>query len=90
MNASTFSNQQSARQLIQSQNGEPIQFVRSPKTNKLFFACGGIKGYVSKSLANVISTVDIDDVNYADVTTDDGVIPCLFLKGKDNVVRTLR
>lgn len=90
MNESVFSNQKSARQLIQSQNNEPIQFIRSPKTNKLFFTCGNIKGYVSKKLANVLQTVDIDDVNYADVNTEDGVIPCLFMKSADNVVRTLR
>lgn len=90
MNESVFSNQKSARQLIQSQNNEPIQFIRSPKTNKLFFSCGSITGYVSKSLANVLDTVDVDDVSYADVSTEDGVIPCLFVKSSDNVVRTLR
>lgn len=90
MNESVFSNQKSARQLIQSQNNEPIQFIRSPKTNKLFFSCGSIRGYVSKKLADVVKTVDIDDVNYADVNTGDGVIPCLFLGSTNNVERTLR
>lgn len=90
MNESVFSNQKSARQLIQSQNNEPIQFIRSPKTNKLFFTCGSISGYVSKKLANVVQTVDIDDVSYADVNTGDNVIPCLFKKSADNVERTLR
>ena len=85
-------NEMTARELI-NKHGQ-IDFVENPKTNKLFFVCGSIKGYVSQKLAEVLDTVDVNDIRYAEVhaviegkPTD---VPTLMLAGKNNVRRTLR
>lgn len=73
-------NIKTARQLIE-ENNAPINIIKSPKTGKLFFTCGGIKGYVISGLAEVINIVDIDDINYGEILIKDGEwIPCLVPK----------
>lgn len=92
--ATTFTakNEMTARELI-NQHGR-IDFVENPKTNKLFFVCGNIKGYVSEKLAQVIDTVETEDIRYAEIhATIKGVetdVPTLMLASKNNVKRTLR
>lgn len=92
--ATTFTakNEMTARELI-SKHGR-IDFVENPKTNKLFFVCGSIKGYVSEKLAQVLDTVEAEDIRYAEIhATIKGVetdVPTLMLASKNNVKRTLR
>jgi hypothetical protein len=85
-------NEMTARELI-NMHGQ-IDFVENPKTNKLFFVCGSIKGYVSQKLADVLDTVDVNDIRYAEIhATIKGVetdVPTLMLASKSNVKRTLR
>lgn len=71
-------NIKTARQLMKENNGSVINIIRSPKTGKLFFTCGVIKGYVGRKLAEIIDIVDIDDVKYVEVLIEDGKwMPCL-------------
>lgn len=92
--ATTFTakNEMTARELI-NKHGQ-IDFVENPKTNKLFFVCGSIKGYVSEKLAQVLDTVEAEDIRYAEIhATIKGVetdVPTLMLASKNNVKRTLR
>lgn len=86
----TFANRKSLRALMQEQQST-ADVIQNPKTGKLFFTCGSIRGYISKKLAQVYQTTPAEDVEFADVTTDDGVcIPCLFLKGKNNTKKVWR
>jgi hypothetical protein len=87
----TSSNRMTARQLVISQNA-PLEFVKNPNNNKIFFNCGQVKGYVSPAALEKMATGTIDDFQYAEVSIDGGAaIPCLMVVGnsKANVQRTL-
>lgn len=86
-------NRKSAAEFIR-ENGGGLDFVENPRTGKLFFACGGQRGYVSKKVKAVLDTVKISDLGYAEVhaINKDGEevwMPTLFLVGKTNVKKHL-
>lgn len=84
-------NRMSAKSLIISENS-PIDFVKNPNTGKLFFVCGSKKGYVSPKVASQIDTIELDDMQYAEVSIDGGeAVPTLMVVGdmKQHVKRTL-
>lgn len=72
-----FRNVKTARQLIKENNDSSIDIIKSPKTGKLFFTCGDIKGCITRSVTSVISTITIDDVVYVEILFDGKYIPCL-------------
>ena len=82
-----FNNRQSIANLV-SANHATLDIIRSPKTNKVFFTCGTIVGYVSKKAEELITKgCAMQDLEYAEVTTDDGtVIPTIFPRATANVV----
>lgn len=85
-------NRKSAQQLVISENAE-IQFINNPNTNKVFFMCGTIKGYISPAVAAKIDSVGLGELQYAECAkpgTSDWV-PCLMMVGNStaNVKRTL-
>lgn len=85
-------NRKTATQLVISENAE-LQFINNPNTNKVFFMCGTVKGYVSPAVTAKLDTVDLEDLQYAECAkpnTDDWV-PCLMMVGdtNKNVVRSL-
>ena len=85
-------NRKTAEQLVISNNA-PLQFINNPNTNKVFFMCGDIKGYVSPAVAKALDTVELKDLQYAECAkpgTSDW-IPCLMMVGNSeaNVKRTL-
>ena len=54
------------KQLVIEQNSE-VKFVKNPKSGKLFFTCGGIRGYVSPAAAKRMQDSDctLDDFQFA-------------------------
>lgn len=85
-------NRMSAKQLV-IKNNSPLQFVTNPKTGKTFFICGGTRGYVSPAVSKIKGTCNLDDLQYAECSTDNGAsfVPCLMVVGNsaNNVQRTL-
>lgn len=70
----------------------PIEFIKSPKTNKLFFMVGDIKGYASPKVAERLDDENFTehDIHYAEVSIDGGkFVPTLMVSNKQNVVRTM-
>lgn len=87
----TATNRMSAKQLIVSQNAA-LQFVNNPKTNKIFFVCGKVRGYVSPAAQKLVDTGKLEDFQYAEVSVDGKpAVPCLMAVGnsKANVKREL-
>lgn len=85
------SNRMSATQLVTSQNSA-LQFIQNPKTNKVFFVCGNIRGYVSPNAAKIMDTCELKDLQYGEVSIDgNAAVPCLMIVGnsQQNVKRTL-
>ncbi len=84
-------NQMSGREL-KAQHGA-IEFVENPKTNKLFFACGTLRGYVSPKVQEAVTkgNLTIDQINYAQCSTDggDNWVDCIMMKSTNNVKMTL-
>lgn len=85
-------NRKAAKQLVISENST-LQFINNPNTDRMFFMCGSIKGYVSPAVAQKLDTVGLDDLQYAECAkpgTNDWV-PCLMMVGNStaNVKRTL-
>ena len=77
------SNQMSAKQLVTRQNAE-IQRVINPKTNKAFFVCGSIFGYISPRADELFTSGEatLDELQYAEVSIDGKEpVPCLMVKG---------
>lgn len=66
-----------------------IDFVKSPKTGKIFFSAGSVHGYVSKKVVEKIDTITLDDIVYGEIQVDDTLIPTLMVKASNNVLRTL-
>lgn len=78
-------NRKTAEQLVISENAE-LQFINNPNTNKVFFMCGSIKGYISPAVAAKLDTVQLADLQYAECAkpgTNDWV-PCLMMVGNSN------
>lgn len=78
-------NRMSASQLVVSQNSS-LQFINNPNTNKVFFMCGNVKGYISPAVAAKMDTVGLEDLQYAECAkpgTNDWV-PCLMMVGNSN------
>lgn len=89
--AQTFNaqNQMSLRSFKSLHNDAKVNIVKNPNNGNVFFECDGVQGYVCKKLAANLSSTDIDDIQYADITADDGsVIPCLFIASKSNVLKS--
>lgn len=75
-------NRMTASQLILKENAE-IQFINNPNTNKPFFVCGSIRGYISPAVAAKMNQVTLEDLQYAECAkpgTEDWV-PCLLMQG---------
>lgn len=84
----TATNRMSGNDLVKKHGA--IEFIKSPKTGKLFFLVGDIKGYVSPKVAENLDTVELKDIQYAEVSIDGGqAVPTLMMSNKQNVVRTL-
>lgn len=82
-------NQMSLRSFKSLHNDAKVNIVKNPNNGNVFFECDGVQGYVSKKLAANLSSTDIDDIQYADITAEDGnVIPCLFVASKSNVLKS--
>lgn len=89
--AQTFNaqNQMSLRAFKAKHNDASVNIVKNPNTGSVFFECDGVKGYVSKKLADNLSSTHIDDIQYADCVADNGnIIPCLFIGSKSNVLKS--
>lgn len=85
----TTRNQKSLRDLILSEQCS-LSTMKN-KAGALFFTCGNVKGYVSKSVAKKIDTISVDEVQYAEVFSQEKKqwIPCLMMAGAGApVVRT--
>lgn len=83
-------NRMSAKALCIKENAE-LEFIRNPKTNKIFFSCGSIKtGYVSPKVQENLDNVKIDDLQFADVVIDGGdPVPTIMMNSTENVVRKM-
>ena len=84
-------NRMSAAALVIKENAE-LEFVQNPNTGKLFFVCGSKRGYVSPAAQKVYQTCELSDLQYAEVSIDNGeAVPCLMVVGnsKANVKRSL-
>ena len=82
-------NRMTATELINA-NGK-IDFIKNPKTGKLFFTCGSITGYVSPAVEQNVQSVTKEDLQFAEVSIDGGqAIPTLMMKGAANVVKSLQ
>lgn len=82
-------NQKSLKDLILSEQAS-LNTMKN-KAGALFFTCGNVKGYVAKKLAAQIATVAVDEVQYAEVFSEEKKqwIPCLMMAGTGApVVRT--
>jgi hypothetical protein len=77
----TVTDKKPLKQLVIEQNSE-VKFVNNPKTGKLFFICGKIRGYVSPAAAKRVQDSDctLEDFEFAMISKEDGVaIPCIML-----------
>ncbi len=83
-------NRMTAKELIRKENAA-IEFFQHPTSGKIFFACGSKKGYVSPAVAAKYQTIEIDEMQYAEVSKDGGIpVPTLMMAGKhNNIVRTI-
>jgi hypothetical protein len=83
-------NRMSAKALCIKENAE-LEFIKNPKTGKIFFSCGSIKtGYVSPKVQENLDNVKIDDLQFADVVIDGGEpVPTIMMNNTENVVRKM-
>jgi hypothetical protein len=83
-------NQMSAKALCIRENAE-LNFVKNPKTGKIFFSCGSIKnGYVSPKVQENLGNLKIEDIQYAEVSIDGNEpVPTIMMNPSNNTVRTL-
>lgn len=83
------SNRMTAAALCAKENSA-IEFIKNPHTGNIFFACGSVTGYVSPKVRENLDSVTINDLQFAEVSIDNNEpVPCLMMKGTDNVVKTL-
>lgn len=88
----TATNRQSAKDLVTT-TGNPIDFVKHPKTGNIFFTCGKITGGISDKVkaAYAAGTLTIDQMEYAEVSKDGGkAVPVLMMKSTANVVKSFK
>ena len=85
-------NRKTAKQLVISENS-PLQFIHNPNTNKVFFMCGSVKGYISPAVRVNLDSVSLDELQYAECAqpNSDNWVPCLMMVGNSgaNVRRSL-
>lgn len=79
---------------LKVRNNANIDFVRSPKTGKVFFVCGSTKGYVSKAAQKNLEegSLTLENLRYCDMSIDGKpAVPCLMMIGdsRKNVLKTL-
>lgn len=67
---------------------EVLPYKTKSGKNALFFTFGEVKGSVSEKLSAQIETIDESEISYAEIKTDKGWMPCLFIANKANVVRS--
>lgn len=74
----------SAAALIEEEKSG-IDFYPAAKEGKLYFTCGGKKGYVSPAVtaAAKAGTLQVSDMLYSECSQDGNIwVPCLSLKKK--------
>ena len=79
-----ISDKKTLKQLVLEQNAE-VKTFKSPKSDKLFFECGKIRGYVSPAAAERLkdSNCSIDDFAFAMVAKEgEEAIPCIMIAKK--------
>ncbi|MCR5039043.1 MAG: hypothetical protein K6A94_06870 [Bacteroidales bacterium] len=79
-----FSNKKTLKQFVLEQNAE-VKTFKSSKSDKLFFECGKIRGYVSPAAAERLKdpNCSIDDFNFAMVAKEgEEPIPCIIIANK--------
>ena len=85
----TSTNRMSASALCIKENSS-LEFIKNPHTGKIFFVCGSVQGYVSPKVQENLDNVKIEDLQFADVSIEGNEpVPCLMMKGTNNVVKTL-
>ena len=85
----TSTNRMSASALCVKENSS-LEFIKNPNTGKLFFVCGSVQGYVSSKVQENLASVEIKDLQFAEVSIEGNTpVPCIMMRGTDNVVRTL-
>ena len=73
----------SAKQLVISENSS-LDFIKNPKTGKIFFTCGEKQGYVSPAAREALASgsAKLEDFQYAEVSVDGKApVPCLMVVG---------
>jgi len=83
-NRLVFSNKKTLKQFVLEQNAE-VKTFKSSKSDKLFFECGKIRGYVSPAAAERLKNPNcsIDDFNFAMVAKEgEEPIPCIMIANK--------
>ena len=81
-----ISDKRTLKQLVLEQNAE-VKTFKSPKSDKLFFECGKIRGYVSPAAAERLKdpNCSIDDFGFAMVAKEgEEPIPCILILKKEN------
>ena len=79
-----ISDKKTLKQLVLEQNAE-VKTFKSPKSDKLFFECGKIRGYVSPAAAERLKdpNCSIDDFAFAMVAKEgEEAIPCIMIAKK--------
>ena len=79
-----ISDKKTLKQLVLEQNAE-VKTFKSPKSDKLFFECGKIRGYVSPAAGERLKdpNCSIDDFAFAMVAKEgEEAIPCIMIAKK--------
>ena len=88
MSELVIKNRMTASQLVRA-NGGSLDFVENPHTNKLFFVCGSVRGYVSKNVRDNMDTVTLDQLQYGEIEANINgkptSVPTLFMANVANV-----
>lgn len=85
----TSTHRMSASTLCTKENSA-LEFITNPNTGNIFFVCGNVTGYVSPKVRENLDSVTINDLQFAEVSIDGKEpVPCLMMKGTENVVKTL-
>lgn len=84
-------NRKTAEELVISENA-PLRFINNPNTNKIFFECGKIRGYVSPAVSAKVNDVELEDLQYAECAKPDTEdwIPCLLFKSDSYLLNGVR
>ena len=86
-------NRMTASELMRSEDAN-LDIVKNPHTGKLFFTCGSKRGYISKHVAENLSSLQASDIQYGEIhATINGqpaVVPTLFMASTANVVKSFK